>query len=298
MKINLIGVPLFYGCDKSGVHLTPDELRNNGMIDIFKKYNHEVYDMGNLHVEQVSEDKKFAHHENMKYINEILDVTNNLAHSVYCSLLSGSFPLIIGGDHALATGSASGVSKFYDNLAIVWIDAHGDINTHLTSPSGNVHGMPLSALMGIGHESLTNLYFPGTKIKKENVFIIGARDLDAGELKLIHDLDLNVYTTEDVKNRGIHNILEEIKATLCTNKVDAVHLSYDIDSLDPSYAPGTGTPVPKGLNLEESKEILKVLLNTRLVKSMDFVELNSKLDNSNETLQVSLDLLEHISKYL
>lgn len=298
MKINIIGVPLFYGCDKKGVQNSPDELRNNGLIDILKKHNHEVYDLGNLHVPNLDENKKFSNHSNMKYINEITDVNTNLAHLVYGSLLSGSFPLVIGGDHALATGSASGSSKYHDDMAIIWIDAHGDINTHVTSPSGNVHGMPLAALMGIGHDCLTDLYFSGVKVKKENVFIIGARDLDEGELKLIDDLDLNVYTTEEVNLRGVDSIITEVKDILYKNKINAVHLSFDIDSIDPTFAPGTGTPVPEGLSLIQCKNILKLLFNTRLIKSMDFVELNSCLDDSDTTLNLSLDLLNHISKYI
>ncbi|EQB86543.1 hypothetical protein M918_13700 [Clostridium sp. BL8] len=299
MKINFIGVPLFYGCDREGVNLGPNDLRERGIIELLEKNNHEVYDLGNLHVPEILESDKFANHNKMKYLNAILDVNKNLAHQVYSSLESKSFPLVIGGDHSLGLGSISGCSKYHDNMAVVWIDAHGDINTHETSPSGNVHGMPLAAAMGIGHSALTDVYFQGQKVKPENVFILGARDLDEGELKIIEDYKLNVYTTEDLRNLGIEEIMRRVHTTLIEKKIDAIHLSYDIDSLDSTLVPGTGTPVADGLTVDECKYMLKYLIGTRLVKSMDFVELNTRLEEGGDsTISICMDLLEHISKIL
>ncbi|GAA0120783.1 MAG: arginase [Clostridium argentinense] len=298
MNINLIGVPIFFGCDKKGVDLAPDKLREKNIVQIIKNNNHTVYDLGNLHIPNKNQCDKFSYHENMKYVDSIIDMNTNLAHAVYSSLNSKSFPLIIGGDHSLGLGSISGASKYYNNLAVIWIDAHGDINTHETSPSGNVHGMPLAAAMGIGHHSLTELYFKGQKVNPKNVFIIGARDLDSGELQLIEDYKLNVYTTEEVQKRGVENILNEINRILVNNKIDAVHLSFDIDSVDPEFLPGTGTPVENGLTVSEAKFILKYLLETKLIKSMDFVELNTELDKSNNTIEVCVEIIDYISKYL
>ncbi len=234
----------------------------------------------------------------MKYVDSIIDVNTNLAHTVYSSLKSESFPLTIGGDHSLGLGSISGASKYYNNLAVIWVDAHGDINTHETSPSGNVHGMPLAAAMGIGHDTLTKLYFEDRKVNPKNVFIIGARDLDTGELQLIENHKLNVYTTEEVQKRGVEDILNDIKEILIKNNVDAVHLSFDIDSIDPKFLPGTGTPVENGLTVNETKFILKYLLETRLIKSMDFVELNTELDKGNDTIEFCVEIIDYISKYL
>lgn len=298
MDINLIGVPIFFGCDKKGVDLAPNKLREKNIAQIIKNNNHTVYDLGNLYVPEKKDCDKFLAHKNMKYIDSIIDVNTNLAHTVYSSLKSESFPLVIGGDHSLGLGSISGASKYYNNLAVIWVDAHGDINTHETSPSGNVHGMPLAAAMGIGHDSLTKLYFEDRKVNPKNVFIIGARDLDAGELQLIEDHKLNVYTTEEVQKRGVENILNDIKEILIKNKVDAVHLSFDIDSIDPKFLPGTGTPVDNGLTVNECKFILKYLLETRLIKSMDFVELNTELDKGNDTIELCVEIIDYISKYL
>lgn len=298
MKINLIGVPLFLGCDNKGVDMGPEILREKNIIEILEKNNHTVYDMGNLYVPQVNSEDKYCSHDKMKYLSQIIQVDTNLAHQVYSSLCSKTFPLVIGGDHSLGLGSICGASKYYENLAVIWVDAHGDINTHETSPSGNVHGMPLAAAMGIGYSSLIDLYYTGAKVKPENVFIVGARDLDEGELSLIEDKKINVYTTEDVKTRGMESILNEIHNILTSKKIDAVHLSFDIDCLDPKYVPGTGTPVKDGMSVDEVKFLLKFLMETRLIKSMDFVELNTALDQTDTTIDLCMDLLDWTSKYL
>ena len=298
MKINFIGVPLFLGCDNAGVETGPEKLRERSIITILEGNGHTVYDMGDLNVPYVSEEEKYGSHSKMKYLAQVAQVNTNLAHAVYSSLCSKTFPLIIGGDHSLGLGSMCGASKYYENLAVIWVDAHGDINTSETSPTGNIHGMPLSAAMGIGDELLTNIYYPGDKVNPENVFIIGARDLDEGELKLIEDKKINVYNTEDVKTKGIDNILKEIHSILISKKIDAIHLSFDIDCLDPQYVPGTGTPVKDGLSIEEVKALLKYFLETRLIKSMDFVELNPLLDETDTTIDLCVELLDWASKYI
>ncbi|WP_138204680.1 arginase [Haloimpatiens lingqiaonensis] len=298
MNINVIGVPLFYGCDRKGVDLSPNKLRENGIIKIIENHNHNVYDMGNIYVPEVSEEDKYAEHSKMKYLKEIVDVNKNLAHQVYTSISSGNFPLVIGGDHALGLGSLKGVNRKYSKLAVVWIDAHGDINTHETTPSGNIHGMPLAAAMGIGHENLTSLYYHGVNVDPENVFLIAARDLDEGETKIIKDNKINLYSTNNIKELGIEAIMKDVIDKLKAKDIDAVHLSFDIDCLDSNLVPGTGTPVGDGINISEGKYALKSLLETKLVCSLDFVELNTKLDSSDKTLNLCLDLIDWISEHL
>jgi len=298
MNVNLIGVPLFFGSDIKGVDFGPEKLREKNIDKVITKNNHTVHDLGNIHIENIPEDKKYNFHPNMKYLQPIVDVNTNLAQQVYSSLATHSFPFIVGGDHSLGLGSISGASKYYKNLAVIWVDAHGDINTPETSPSGNIHGMPLAAAMGLGYKGLTNLYFEGTKVNPKNVFIIGVRDLDKGEEALIQDMDLNVYSTNDIKDRGIENILSEIYDILIHNNVDAVHLSFDIDCLDSKLVPGTGTPVKDGMTVTEAKYLLKYLMKTDLVKSLDFVELNSILDNDDSTANLVIDLIDWTFKYL
>ncbi|WP_099189886.1 arginase [Tepidibacter mesophilus] len=298
MNVNLIGIPLFYGCDRKGPETAPDLLRNNAIKHIISKHGYTVYDLGNLYVKKETDENKFKSNSNMKYLDSIVDVNTNLAHMVYSSLNSNSFPFMLGGDHSLGLGSISGVSKHDDKFAVIWMDAHGDINTHETSKSGNTHGMPLGACMGFGHEKLTNLYFKGQKVKPQNVFILGARDLDEGEINLIKQNNLNAYSPEYMKSKGLKEIVSSIISTLRQNNIDKVHLSFDMDFIDSKFVPGTGTPVDSGFNIEETKTILKEILESKLVKSIDFVEFNPNLDKENKTLNLAIDLIDFMFENL
>lgn len=299
MDINLIGVPIKYGSGKDGAQLGPEKLRKYGLLNELSVNENKVYDLGDLYVPIHSEVEKFKWHDKMKFLKPVLDVNTNLAHTVYCSLTANCFPLVIGGDHSLGLGSIAGGSKFFKEMAVIWVDAHGDINNSDTSPSGNIHGMPLAAAMGVGHSDLTNLYYSGQKVKPTNVYILGARDLDPGEVALAEELSLNLYTMETVRKRGLENILNEIIENIKASNVDGVHLSFDIDALDSKLVPGTGTRVPEGFSLTEGKLILKDILSSGFITSMDFVELNPLLDDENEsTAKVCLELINDFSKYL
>ena len=298
MNISIIDMPLFYGCDNPGVEQGPKVLRENNLLDIFNK-SHNVCDMGEVHVKNVSSNDKYAANAKMKYLDEVVRSNIGLADKVYTALENSTLPLVIGGDHALAIGSIAGASKYFENdIAVVWVDAHGDINTLETSPSGNIHGMPLASSMGIGHETLTNIYSSSQKVKPENVFLLGCRDLDLGELEIIKNYNLNIWTMRDIKEKGISTVLKELLEAI--NKINAknIHLSFDIDSLDPKYVPGTGTPVEDGLSFSEGKEVLETILNTSLVKSIDFVEFNPVLDKNKKTLETCIELLKVISNNL
>ncbi|MEW9093484.1 MAG: arginase [Clostridiaceae bacterium] len=297
MNIDVIGVPMFYGSDIEGVEFGPQKLREKNIYGVLSKY-HKIYDLGDVYVPEENVSNKFFYHPKMKYLRPIIEVNTDLADKVYTSLNSGRFPLVLGGDHSLGLGSISGVSKYYKDFAVIWVDAHGDINSYLTSPSGNVHGMPLAAAMGIGYEDLTNLYFHGTKIKPQNVFIIGARDLDAGETDLIKEKKLDVYSTSRLHEEGITSIINDILAKINKLNIKAIHLSFDIDCIDSDYVPGTGTPVKNGMTVGEAKTLLKSLAETKLIKSMDFVELNPTLDKEDETADLCIDLIDWIFKYI
>lgn len=299
MDINLIGVPLNYGCDRDGAQLGPKKLRENCIVDIIKENNHSVYDMGDIFVPHVCEEDKYKNHPKMKYLNTITSINTNLANNVYSSLKNNRFPFVIGGDHALAMGSIAGASKFFSEMAVIWIDAHGDINTYETSPSGNTHGMPLAASMNVGHSTLCDIYFKGQKVKPENVYIIGARDVDKGEFELAEKLNIALYTMDIVREKGLDNIINEVISSIKTSNVDGVHLSFDIDSLDSSLVPGTGTPVVNGFTIEEGKSLFTGFLGQNFVTSLDFVELNPKIDNEEEiTTKNCMEILNHIFKEL
>lgn len=298
MDINVIGVPIFYGADKKGPEHAPDKLREKNIIEILGKYDNRIFDFGNLFVPFVQEYNKFFSHPNMKYLEPIIQVNNNLAHIVYSSIKGGSFPLVIGGDHSIGLGSIAGVSRACKNFAVVWVDAHGDINTHDTSESGNVHGMSLAKAMGIGYKDLTDIYFKGRKIAPENVFILGARDLDPGEYNFIKDQNLHVYTSKRIHEYGIEHVVNELLRDIREKNIDTIHLSFDIDFLDAKLVPGTGTAVANGVNVEDAKIALKILADTKLIKSMDFVELNPLLDRNDVTANIAIDLLDWTFKYL
>lgn len=298
MKINVIGVPLNLGCDREGVERAPNHLRERGLIPLIRANGHRVFDLGNLYVPPVKESDKFVRGNSMKYLDIIVDVNNNLAELVYDTLRGGAFPLVIGGDHSLGLGSVSGVGKCYDDFGIIWLDAHGDINTNETSPSGNIHGMPLSALMGMGSEELVNIYAPGNKVNPQNVFLVGTRSLDDGEQALIEREQLSVYTMDTIRLKGIRFVADDIRRKLKERKIRNVHFSIDVDSIDPRFAPGTGTTVSEGLMPDQFKDFVDIMLSTNLVKSMDLVELNPSLDTNDLTANLCLQIIDYITARL
>lgn len=298
MKINVIGVPLNLGCDRAGVERAPNHLRERGLMQLIRKNGHRAFDLGNLYVPPVSEADKFSRGNSLKYLDAIVEVNTNLAELVYDTLSGGAFPLVIGGDHSLGLGSASGVGKCFEDFGIIWLDAHGDINTNETSPSGNIHGMPLSALMGMGNERLVNIYAQGNKVNPQNVFLVGTRSLDAGEHMLIRRERLSVYPMETIRLKGIGFVAEDIKRKLKERKIRNVHFSMDVDSIDPRFAPGTGTRVNEGLMPDECRDFIDSILSTNLIKSMDLVELNPELDVNELTTQLCLQLIDYITARL
>jgi arginase len=292
MDISIIGVPIFYGADKRGPEYGPKKLREKNIVEVIGKHNHRVFDFGDLFVPVVEEYNKFFSHPNMKYVDPIIQVNNNLAHIVYSSIKGGSFPLVIGGDHSIGLGSIAGVSRAYENFAVIWVDAHGDINTHKTSESGNVHGMSLAKAMGLGYDNLTDVYYKRIKVKKENVFIVGARDLDPGEYDFIKKENLHVYTSKRIKEKGVEYVINEVLKDIADKNIDTIHLSFDIDFIDANFVPGTGTAVKDGPSVDDAKTVLKMLAETKLIKSMDFVELNPLLDKDDTTANIAIELLD------
>ena len=296
MNINIIGVPTYYGSDKKGPELAPNMLRQNNIKALLSSLLHDVKDEGDVAVPYVEEKDKLKTGKNLKYHHPLLEVLEETADRTYNSLKRGFFPLIIGGDHSVALGSISGIAKYFNDLAVIWIDAHGDINTDLTSPSGNIHGMPLAALMGYGDESLVNLYSKGKKVPTENVWLVGARDLDRGELDLISHTNLKVYPSSEVIKKGpeetAHMILDMIKNRGISN----IHISFDIDFVDEAFVPGTGTPVKGGPNSEEAILLVKKLMDSEMVRSMDLVEYNVSEDKDDITLNFIMDFINKVFK--
>lgn len=293
MSIHIIGMPMNHGAAKLGSNLGPEKFRELNLEDMIREMQYEVCDLGDIEVSEVNEEDIYRCDEKLKYYDVVIDANTKLAFKAYESIKSGNFPLVIGGDHSLGMGSIAGVSKHIKNLGVVWIDAHGDLNTHETTETGNIHGMPLAASMGKGPDKLVNLFEHRIKIKDENVVHIAGRDLDPGEIELIAGSKINAFSMDKVKEIGIDNVLEESIAYL-RERVDAIHVSFDIDCIDSSYVPGTGTPVKDGLSVEEAKKVLSTLASSGLMVSLDFVELNPLLDNNDETASVSMELLKAV----
>lgn len=298
MKITIIGVPLNLGCDRQGVEQAPDTLRRLGLLEALRRHNHRIFDCGNLYVSPVSERDKFRADIHLKYLDTIVEVNNNLAEMVYDTLRGGAFPIVIGGDHSLGLGSASGVGECFDDFGIIWLDAHGDINTPETTPSGNIHGMALAALMGRGSDSMVNLYAPGKKVNPQNIFLLGTRSLDPGEIELIEQESLSIYSMTLLREKGVDVVVRDLLAKIRQRHIRNIHFSMDVDVLDPSIAPGTGTREAGGMDREMFEGLVGAILQTNLVKSMDWVELNPQLDDDNRTARLSIELLDFVVSQL
>jgi arginase len=286
-KITIIGVPMDLGQTRRGVDMGPSAIRYADIYEILKALNYEIDDLGDI---QIRRDNLETGPDNLKNLSMVIEGNELLAASVDKIVEDGNFPLVLGGDHSIALGTLAGISKHYSNLGVIWYDAHGDLNTAETSPSGNIHGMPLAASLGIGHPTLTNIYGYSPKIKPENVIIIGARSLDDGEKELIREKGIKVYTMHEVDRLGMAAVMTEAINYLKDN-TDGVHLSLDLDGLDPSDAPGVGTPVMGGLSYRESHLAMEMLAESKLVTSAELVEVNPILDEKNKTALVAVALM-------
>lgn len=290
--ISVIGVPMDLGQMRRGVDMGPTAMRHAGMIERLSQLDYEVKDLGDLRISRPSPGTDLAG-VHLNSLSEIAEASEELGSLVSAEIESGRFPLIVGGDHSIAIGSLAGIAKHYDNLGVIWYDAHGDLNTPDTSPSGNVHGMPLAASLGLGHDRLTQILGYAPKIQPEHVVIIGARSLDPGEKELIRELGMKVYTMHDVDLLGMPHVIQEALEHLKVH-ADGVHLSVDLDALDPMEAPGVGTPVAGGLSYRESHLAMEMLYDSGLVTSAEFVEVNPILDERNKTAELAVGLMESL----
>jgi arginase len=289
-NISIVGVPMDLGQMRRGVDMGPSAIRYAGVTERLERLGYEINDLGNIEIaqpERIHNDPE----TNLRNLKAVAEGSETLASKVNEVIEKGDFPLVFGGDHSIAIGTLAGVSKNYDNLGVIWYDAHGDLNTSETSPSGNIHGMPLAVSLGIGHETLTNIGGFSPKIKPENIVIIGARSLDEGERELIRERGIKVYTMHEVDRLGMTTVMEEAIQYLKNNKTDGVHLSLDLDGLDPSDAPGVGTPVIGGISYRESHLAMEMLEESGIVTSAEFVEVNPILDEKNKTATVAVALM-------
>jgi arginase len=287
-KLSIIGMPMDLGQMRRGVDMGPSAIRYAGINERLKPLFEEIHDLGDIAIgrPEVVVDKE----SNLRNLDLIAEKNVLLAEKIEEAIQSGAFPLVLGGDHSIAIGTLAGVSKHYKNLGVIWYDAHGDLNTAETSPTGNIHGMPLAVSLGLGHDKLTQIGGYAPKVKPENVIIIGARSLDEGERTLIKEKGIKVYTMHEIDRMGMAKVMEEIIAYLKEN-TDGVHLSLDLDGLDPSECPGVGTPVMGGISYRESHLAMEMLEEAKLITSAEFVEVNPILDEKNKTASIAVGLM-------
>ncbi len=289
LNISIIGVPLDFGQSRRGVDMGPSAIRYAGVVGRIESIGHQVTDEGDIQVSTV-EQKKHTD-SNLKNLDEVILATTKLAKKVAGVVEAGRFPLVLGGDHSIAIGTLAGLSNKYNNLGVIWYDAHADFNTAETSPSGNIHGMPLAVSVGLGHESLVNLHSEDQKVKPENIVIIGARSVDPEERRLIKEQGVKVFTMHEIDRFGMTAVMDGAIAYLRSREVDGVHLSLDLDGLDPLYTPGVGTPVPGGISYRESHLAMEMLEDSGMITSAEFVEVNPILDEGNKTADVAVGLM-------
>ncbi|HDP2765476.1 TPA: arginase [Staphylococcus aureus] len=287
--IDIIGAPSTFGQRKLGVDLGPTAIRYAGLISRLKQLDLDVYDKGDIKVPAVNIEKFHSEQKGLRNYDEIIDVNQKLNKEVSASIENNRFPLVLGGDHSIAVGSVSAISKHYNNLGVIWYDAHGDLNIPEESPSGNIHGMPLRILTGVGPKELLELN--SNVIKPENIVLIGMRDLDKGEREFIKDHNIKTFTMSDIDKLGIKEVIESTIEYLKSRNVDGVHLSLDVDALDPLETPGTGTRVLGGLSYRESHFALELLHQSHLISSMDLVEVNPLIDSNNHTAEQAVSLV-------
>ncbi|MBW8350857.1 arginase [Bacillus sp. IITD106] len=287
-KISILGVPMDLGQTRRGVDMGPSAIRYAGVLNRLEKLDYDVEDIGDIAVKV--DNREEENHTSLKNLKAIARISEEIALSIQNIIENKRFPLLFGGDHSIAIGTIAGISKYYQNLGVIWFDAHGDLNTEDTSPSGNIHGMPLAASMGFGHPSLTGIGGYSPKVNTENVVIIGARDLDKGERELIKSKNIKVFTMHEIDRLGMTRVMEE-SIDFLKKKTDGVHLSVDLDALDPHDAPGVGTPVLGGISYRESHLAMEMLEETKLITSAEFVEVNPILDERNKTAEVAVALM-------
>ena len=294
-QIEIIGVPVDLGAGRRGVDMGCSAIRIAGLEPRLEALGHKVLDSGDIDV-QIPETQRVGAGK-LRYKHAILAQSDTLRKRVEKSLGDGRMPLVLGGDHSLAIGSIAGTSNHFaregEPVGLIWFDAHGDANTPDTTPSGNIHGMSLAVCLGLGDSELVNLGGRSPKIQARHAVLIGVRDLDPGERENLKRSNVHVYTMRDVDERGMRDVLDEA-IKIAGDGTAGIHLSFDLDVLDPEDAPGTGTPVRGGITYREAHLAMEMLSDRAQVVAIDLVEVNPVLDTQNATAILAADLAESL----
>jgi arginase len=291
-RISILGAPLDLGAARRGVDMGPSALRLANLNARLDALGYNIDDLGNVAVAQ--QENTPSGRENAKYLSEIAKTCESLAHAVQDVVTAGSFPLVLGGDHSIAVGTVAGVAQAFrkrkDNIGLIWIDAHSDMNTPETSPSGNIHGMPLACCIGKGPKELTHILGYSPKVEPRNVALIGLRDVDTTERAPIFESGVSVFTMRDIDERGLRSVMHEAIG-IAGSGTAGFHLSVDMDVLDPNEAPGVGTPVRGGMTYREAHLAMETVCDSNRMVSMELVEVNPVLDVANRTASLAVELI-------
>lgn len=291
-RIRIIGVPLDLGASRRGVDMGPSALRIAQLEARLEALGHEVEDAGNIPVPE--RELLTGVTSALGLLPAIAKVCHDLSERTARAVREGVAPLVLGGDHSLAAGSLAGVATAHaergQRVGLIWLDAHGDINTPESSPTGNVHGMPVAHLLGHGDPLLTRLAIPGPAVRPENVALVGVRDLDQAERANVRQFGITVFTMRDVDERGLRDVMREAIA-IATRGTAGMHVSCDADWVDPADAPGVGTPVRGGATYREAHLAMEMIADSGRMVSMDIVEINPVLDEMNRTAELCVGLV-------
>lgn len=284
--IGILGVPMDLGQGRRGVDMGPSALRYGRLHEVLEGLGHQVFDYGDVDVPVAESLRHKLGDGGLVYIEAIREACLESIQTL-TAMPVNTFPIVLGGDHSIAMGSVTGASRG-ERIGVIWVDAHADFNTPQTSPSGNIHGMPLAHLCGIGDPRLVNLGWEGAKVRPEDVVLVGIRSLDPGEVRLLQGRGVTVYTMKEVDVQGIPQVAEAITGKF--KDFGRVHVSLDADVLEPEIAPGVGTPVPGGLTYREAHLLMELFADSGIVTSLDLVEVNPILDIANRTARMMVEL--------
>jgi len=287
-KVRIVGVPLDLGADRRGIDMGPDALRNDGLVEALEGLGVEVQDTGNIQLPPRPLRKK--QDARLKNYDEVISACQKVRDFVGKSIADGYFPLVIGGDHSIAMGTTAALSMFYKKIGVIWIDAHGDFNTEDTTISGNIHGMSFATSCGRGSKNLVGKMGVKTRVSEKNCVLLGARDLDPLERELLKKSDVTVFTMRDIDEQGMYKIMQKALKIACYG-TDAMHVSFDLDVMDPVDAPGVGTPIQGGITYREAHLAMEMISECKNFKSLEVVELNPILDRQNVTGKLAIGLI-------
>ena len=293
-KLKIVGAPMDLGADRRGVDMGPSVVRIAGLSAKLQEMGYEVEDIGNVPVDLAETLSVGETDRRHKYLAQVVKSSEILAERVEWILEQEALPIILGGDHSIAIGSVAGIASYYrrrnQRIGIIWIDAHADVNTPDTSPSGNIHGMPLAALLGVGPKELTDIGGFCPKVRPEDTVIVGVRQIDNGERELARKLGLKVYTMRDIDEKGMARVMDEAIEHASRYTI-GFHATFDMDFVDPEHAPGVGTPVPGGGTYRESHLAMEKIHDSGRMLSVEMVEINAVLDEANRTGELGAHLI-------